>query len=1207
MEEPIKEMCNKCRCMRCPQEFLKNVKVLKSCLHCRTYSNNYRLKIKNNKVPPIPPVLPQLQLQDLDPIGSTEKPQHTKKYIKENKLAIQRAFDQIHCMPPDKYNKGIGAQQKAFDLGDKLEHKCFIAYQQKLGSKWSNTYTSFTDIQAFLDYQETIETQNRRFYEIIRTACPEYYDLDFKLDNWNGDTPTHKINIVIDEFIRVRNEFSYNNTFNNMTYKKEDLIVLEACGNTKLSLHIIMRPEINRRSKRYFATCKQHKIFSQLFEEFLKTQNTKITIDLSVYNTNSLMRLKDSHKGDEVDRKFNAYTKNITDLKLFFCSYVGEEKGDFPLEVKEEVKVENKIQEYSFLEAYLTKNEHKILFDNLHVSRWDDYDTCIKMIWLGKKLDLTDSDIHYYCLKSLKYNFQWVQDTIDRRREYCPFNVNTLFYYLKRDLTPEAYNLIVPSNLSNTYKEIKETNNSRRTKEQQLYLDTVNHKILTRQIDSLFTYNENTFIKFQTIPEEIPFVQDIIFPEGFRCIGIHACLGRGKTQSLIRLVKSMPIESKVLILSPRITYSTNICAEYNSELTADNQFHCYITYRKNGKSITKLSSQNKIVCSMESLHYLKDYTPDLLIIDECNANLIAHCSTETNGIHLDNNIYEFKRLLDNSTRIVVADAFLGSKLCNFFFDLKISLYIYKYRCKPKELKAMFMENFNKDVLKDMKAAFTTREYNLRKAQGATYVSKIEKLLNEKKNVYAFMSSRKSLELLETFFQDKFKCEFYSGVSQNEIPDNLNQVWDTKNLVATTSTITVGISHTTPNHFDTKVIYFQSASKNYISDAIQAHFRVRHINELEIFIEIEESLICSNWPVNMKNFEEKLNHTIIKLNEIYTGYDRLPIYMRNLVSHNYLEHTLSIQAPTIMMKKYLVDCNYKIYLDDTINGTRIEDTSLSNLPAIAYKHEIIRELVENFPNAPRIVELEKEKLKRKLTASERLEIDRFWFFNMYTGGNPTGYRDTNISTVALAYQIWKYQFRGKNIIKDMRLEKKVIEGKITIKELAEKKWAKTQFAELQTKEIIKIQRIISVCKKLGLKHCNDTETEISQEKMNDFYTEAQHEYDNIRMDMEIQDKRVNKGKPTETQFTGLCKSVFTATDHSMCKLEVIKERKVRQKDGTRTRVKSYGLVPNKSISDEVSNFNLENKDNQIDDKNIPNTLYNNLKTTGKESLDEYKSG
>ena len=1151
-EEPIKIKCTKCKCNRLPADFLKNGRTLKNCLPCRTFSNKYHSR---------------------------------RQYFNSKEEQI--------------YYKGIGSQQKCFDNGDKKGHKFFISYQQKLGDNWSNTYTSFNNIQDFLDYQAMLDPKECRFYEIIRSVCPEYYDLDFRLDYWKGDTTIEKIELVIDEFIKMRNEFSYKNTINNMTYKKEDLIVLEACGNGKLSLHVIIRPEINGRSKRYFVTCSQQKIFSKIFGDFLREQDSDITLDLSVYNTNSLMRLKGSHKGDEVGRKFKSYTKNITDENLFFCSHVGEEKGDFPFTpiVKKTVK------EIGCLESHLSNNEHKILFDHINVCRWDDYDTCLSLIWLGKKLKLTDADIHTYCHKSKKYSFEWVQQTIDRRKEECPFGMGTLIYYLKKDVSSDVLSLIIPNNLDNTYQGIKDITSSRRTPEQKAYLIRVDNKIIKRQIESLFTYNENTFIKIKTISDDIPFVQNIVFPEGFRCIGIHAGLGRGKTQSLIRLVKSMPVDYKVLILSPRITFSTNICAEYNSELPPDNQFHCYITYKKKGKSLSKLSSHNKIVCSMESIHYLKNYTPDLLIVDEVNANLISSCSTETNGINMDNNIYEFHRLLNNSPRVVVADAFLGSKVCNYFFDLKIPLFVYKYLCKPKELSAVFLGNVDKEVQKALKAKYSAEEYDRKKVLVHSFFTKIQNLLKEKKKVYSFISARKSLEILQEEIQEDYKCEFYSGHSQNEIPDDLNILWNTKDLVATTSTITVGVSHTT-DHFDTKVIYFQSSSRNYISDAIQSHFRVRHIKDEKIYIEVEEPTIFVNMPVNMKMFEESLNHKAMAMNKLYAGYSNLPMYMRNLVSHNYLEHSLSKQVPTKMMKRYLTECNYQINFETEKVEKEDRDLNDESIKKV-YEHEIIRELVEGFPNAPRIVELEKQKQKRKLTSSERIEIDRFWFFNMYTGGTPAGYRDTNIYTVALAYQIWKFQFHGKSVIREMRLEKKVMEGKITIKELAEQKWEKTQFAELQKREIIKIERIISVCKILGLKHCNDTETEIPQEKMNDFYTEAQDEYDNIRKDMDIRDQRVFKSnKPTATQIAGLCKSVFTATDHSMCNLEVVNEKQVTQ-DGKRIRVRSYGLVPNKNIQEQVIKFNLENKDYQINDENIPLTLYNNLRTTGRDTLEEKK--
>mmetsp|Transcript_2758 Transcript_2758/g.5248 ORF Transcript_2758/g.5248 Transcript_2758/m.5248 type:complete len:88 (-) Transcript_2758:1119-1382(-) len=56
---------------------------------------------------------------------------------------------------------------------------------------------------------------------------------------------------------------------------------------------------------------------------------------------------------------------------------------------------------------------------------------------------------------------------------------------------------------------------------------------------------------------------------------------------------------------------------------------------------------DRICCSLESLHYLDGFTPDLLIMDECEACLSSHISMNTNKDKADINFDILKNLLVN--------------------------------------------------------------------------------------------------------------------------------------------------------------------------------------------------------------------------------------------------------------------------------------------------------------------------------------------------------------------------------------------------------------------------------------------------------------------------------------------------------------------------------------------------------------------------------
>ena len=175
-------------------------------------------------------------------------------------------------------------QQRCFDRAG--EDKFFVVHQRPIGGNtFTNTYSSFININNFLDYYSSQEDDDKRYYELIKNECPEYYDFDFEISEWEGRNKHEKINLCLEEFLRVRNEFSYYNNVNQLTYKKDDLVVLESCGINKkgqdrLSLHVIVRPEMNGRCEKIFTCCKDQKMFQQQFKKFLETQDTKIVIDI---------------------------------------------------------------------------------------------------------------------------------------------------------------------------------------------------------------------------------------------------------------------------------------------------------------------------------------------------------------------------------------------------------------------------------------------------------------------------------------------------------------------------------------------------------------------------------------------------------------------------------------------------------------------------------------------------------------------------------------------------------------------------------------------------------------------------------------------------------------------------------------------------------------------------------------------------------------
>lgn len=71
-------------------------------------------------------------------------------------------------------------QQDMFTNADINQHTFFAAKDTPNGKK---TFTPFPSLQDFIVYYESIPTQDRHFYEMVRKDFPfyEYYDLDISL------------------------------------------------------------------------------------------------------------------------------------------------------------------------------------------------------------------------------------------------------------------------------------------------------------------------------------------------------------------------------------------------------------------------------------------------------------------------------------------------------------------------------------------------------------------------------------------------------------------------------------------------------------------------------------------------------------------------------------------------------------------------------------------------------------------------------------------------------------------------------------------------------------------------------------------------------------------------------------------------------------------------------------------------------------------
>jgi len=296
--------------------------------------------------------------------------------LKEREQVLEKESEDCYIRVKPFIN-GIGAQQKCFDRGDRYSDTFYVVKQLPYKGGFTNTYNSFKDIETFLKFRKDNEDGPNCFNELIREdrPCVEYYDLDGKWsDGWSS------IDEYILEFLKLRSRYSEStlNIINKEGVRYDDLIITQACNEKKLSLHIIIRKHW------YFNSTSDQRTWANSFSDWIKEKypDSKISIDTSVYNKNSIMRCVGSCKVDDLSRPFRPYglSKKIKDERLFYCSYVEKFFGVvgevsymyLPLTVPSQ-KVETPLKEFPELTSSEELDTCKAIVKILKQERSDVY------------------------------------------------------------------------------------------------------------------------------------------------------------------------------------------------------------------------------------------------------------------------------------------------------------------------------------------------------------------------------------------------------------------------------------------------------------------------------------------------------------------------------------------------------------------------------------------------------------------------------------------------------------------------------------------------------------------------------------------------------------------------------------------------------------------------------------------------------------------
>jgi hypothetical protein len=255
--------------------------------------------------------------------------------------------------------KKIGAQELMFRDAKSKQNNFFIASDNKHSkNKGSKKYTSFINIDDFLNYEMTLGDDAKNLYEMLTNELVEIYDIDgdyTKSSFLNDDGSPKSYDSIVNYFIDARIEFQdeyYSNiplVRNNFIIKKTDDPLNIGTPNEKISLHIIIRNNMK------FENNDELKKFTSKFKKYATTFYPKLIFDRSIYSKNRCIRILGHSKAGQTGRRSYRYQEfssfnDICNRRLFFASYLeGKESYYNKIEDDDEFIIDTKIDpvEYS--------------------------------------------------------------------------------------------------------------------------------------------------------------------------------------------------------------------------------------------------------------------------------------------------------------------------------------------------------------------------------------------------------------------------------------------------------------------------------------------------------------------------------------------------------------------------------------------------------------------------------------------------------------------------------------------------------------------------------------------------------------------------------------------------------------------------------------------------------------------------------------------
>ncbi len=758
-------------------------------------------------------------------------------------------------------------------MNTREEGEFTIKYDKE--AKGAKTYTSYGN----MTYKKLVKIAwkcNNHLFEILHTNQPRkmYFDIDKRYESEEDNMIVFKlINKLVKRTIDI-----------DMT--KEDVAVCygEGIKNNykKVSWHIVVNgyffKDLPEQQK--FMNYLQYVI--TLEEEYEPLRNG--VMDFNVYKQSQAFKLPYQSKafGNIIQEPYN---EDHTLQDFLLTNYDNEDYYD--VSKFEEVNIKKKkvkgangkmisldFNEATIIQSYVNHIGKDYKMGNVRGQKKDGLSYYLNSIVnnrgscrCGQSCGKVVKRVVGYCVSNITKNSEegfelysnWINYTneMSKEKEREEFMKNS---------TTKGYGWKMLYNLASIYNKNMSKNDSIYDT---LFNDTPSYDCETKTINSRYIECEEFSMK--------QIVND------YDIINIKSPMGTGKSYSLKQIFKRY---KSIVYFSCKRAFATSMEADFK-----EFGFTNYIDIQNKSDII----DCDKIICSVESIHYCRDKY-DLVIIDESESicdNMTGQMFKKNKPIEGATSIYN---MIKDSRKVMIMDAYLSTRSFDMIKD------IYKEDIVDK--RCYYLKN-----------DFKYEQRNLIEVDSkGRFVDMIVDKVKNGKRVAVVCGSKKLneeivKELLKIISKDELKR--YDNRNKLNLDINVNEEWATCKALLYTPTITAGISYDNKaNLFDNLFIYCVNKGSCHFRDTIQAHKRVRDFTSKDVVIMINDKFrghnldimpltkegvieIEDKYKAQLFGSETKTLKTMDKLDWIY-----------NINIHNLLEFNISSVLLKGFAMKYL---------------------------------------------------------------------------------------------------------------------------------------------------------------------------------------------------------------------------------------------------------------------------------------------------------------